>query len=204
MNATCLNCKRTFETTRTDSCFCSDPCRAANHRNQGATGKHETLEKHGSDHCHWCSNLFWFNDYADRGGTRQPLYCKASCRQAAWRERVKDKQPPKESQQAPPKRKKVEFEHDATPKQAPPQTKHREQAEYDFRDGLVVPRRWNERDALTWLFGSSQTRSIFEINNKGRLLNKKYHPDVSTWEVYKYLPTINAAWDYLKRINRPR
>lgn len=36
-----------------------------------------------------CGNKFYVNEYADRGGKRQPMYCSRACKQRAYRERKK-------------------------------------------------------------------------------------------------------------------
>lgn len=198
MRATCTNCGRTFEADRDDAIFCTDLCKASYHRTHSSPGKHKDLPRYKSKTCEWCGNLFWYNEYADRAGQRPPTYDSQKCRQAAWRERHKT--PTGYNERVSQSRSRESFREQQRQSQAPP--KQEEPPQEDFRDLLTIPRRWNETDALMWIFGVVKPTAIDVVNKRCRELNRKYHPDKNGGKIYKHLSTINAAWDYLKRINK--
>jgi hypothetical protein len=200
MNATCIECKRTFETERTDSAFCTDECKASYYRKFGATGKHVPLPKTASKMCEHCGNLFWYNEYANRGGKREPTFCKDACRVAAWREKQKAAKEAHENAQRNSRSWDAFREREQATRQQ--RTQSNSSTSNDYRDRLVIPRRWNEIDALTWILGKDVDRhySEAEIRKIWRDCNMKSHPDQNGGAVYKHLSTINAAFDFMKRI----
>jgi len=203
MNAQCFMCRRTFTTDRTDAIFCDASCKASYHRAHGASGKHVPLEKLKSKMCEHCGRLFWFNEYADRGGKRSPTYCGATCRKQAWV--IKQRAHWEAQREAERNSRSWDYYRQQERAQSapppPPPPKQNTTREYDnFRDRLVIPRRWTETDALIWIFGDANQRTLEFINKQCRELNKKYHPDSNGGQTYKHLPTINAAWSHLKAI----
>jgi hypothetical protein len=207
VNATCFYCGRTFSTERTDAMFCSDVCRAASYRDQGATRTHRSLHSYKSKMCGHCGNLFWFNDYADRKGSREPQYCGAKCRKTAWTQRAKAKAGREQDMNGAYKKAyQKSQEEEAAKKFSEAFEKAHEQQKQkqtntsdDFRDKLITPRRWSSFECYQWIFGDRIEHTQAECNTAMRALNKKYHPDANEGKVYDHLSTLNAAWDYLKR-----
>lgn len=74
---------------RDDKHFCSDACGAKYHRDNGSPHIHVDLPKQQPRNCEVCGAGFYTNDYADREGQREPLYCSGACRQKAYRLRKK-------------------------------------------------------------------------------------------------------------------
>jgi len=197
MDAKCFRCGRTFKTDRSDAVFCDGACKAAFYREQGPAGKHVPLEKFKSKICEHCGRTFWFNSYADRAGKRAPTFCTADCRKKAWV--IKQRAHWEAQKEA--ERNSRSWDAYRQREQTPPPPK--QTREFDnFRDRLVIPRRWTETDALIWIFGDANNRTIETINKQCRALNKKYHPDSNGGVTYKHLPTINAAWSYLKQFHK--
>lgn len=207
MNATCGQCERTFEADRTDTVFCSDVCRAQYYRKAGDVDKHSDLPNFKSKLCGNCGNLFWFNAYADRTGQREPQFCCAKCRASAWRAKQRDKKNRESDSQKQQEQWKEKFQdafkraYDEQQKRQRQEQQHTEQPKSgDFRDGLRIPRYWSIEEAFLWITGS---RSVLPdesaVRKQWRDLNRKHHPDTNDGSMYKHLPIINAAYDYLKR-----
>lgn len=202
MEAKCFRCGRTFSTDRTDAVFCDGACKAAFYREQGASGKHVPLDKFKSKMCENCGRTFWFNAYADREGKRAPTFCSADCRKKSW---VRKQRAHFEAQREARSNSRSWDAFRERTQQTPPPSPPRQSS--DFRDRLVIPRRWTETDALIWIFGSADISQIGvdihtleAVNKECRALNKKYHPDSNGGKMYPHLPTINAAWSYLKAL----
>lgn len=100
----CLNCGaeigseimtshgwRVFDGMRSDKRFCSAKCRAAHHREHGATNTHGQAGELIGVQCAVCGELFEIGLHAHRHGQRQALYCSGKCRQKAYRQRKKNR-----------------------------------------------------------------------------------------------------------------
>jgi hypothetical protein len=95
----CRNCGRIFNAKRSDAVYCSERCTAQWDR-EHPFKQHEHVWKDETiyENCQQCGKGFTFNDYANRGGKRQPQYCSTKCRQKAYRERQKIRNaPPKQN-----------------------------------------------------------------------------------------------------------
>lgn len=73
---------------RTDKIFCSDACGAAYHREHGSAHIHADLIKVIPCVCRYCGNVYLVNEYALRGGAREPKYCSTKCRVYAFRDKI--------------------------------------------------------------------------------------------------------------------
>lgn len=184
----CRWCNEPFETGRSDKVFCSGKCRAKSYRRVGKEDVHAEQSRDIPHRCQWCEGIFKVNEYASRTGKRPPKFCSARCRSASWRH-YRHKGSFSEKQDAPKKR--VGFEGKRV---------RQERTFDDFRDSLSIPRQWNADNALRWIYGNSTPRDLGVINKTCRDINKAYHPDKNGGVVYKHLSTINAAWDYVKRL----
>lgn len=198
MNHTCMDCKRTYATERTDSVFCSDECKARWFRNHGRTGQHSNLDDHKSKCCGCCGSVFWFNAYADRAGARQPTYCCDKCRIDAWRiQNTAKKAAEREARENP--RSWDNFRQQERQQQHSPKPPPQNAVPGDWRDRLTIPRRWDTVTAMEWIVGKDAIWATEdEIREEWRKLAKQFHPDVNGGKVYKHLSTINAAYGYLK------
>lgn len=85
----CIACGESFEYVRDDAKFCTPRCAAQWARDEGAFRErfHEEKSEVNSAECEWCGDTFFYNDYAERGGTRRPKFCSNKHRQAAYRAR---------------------------------------------------------------------------------------------------------------------
>ena len=199
MDFTCFKCKRTYSASRTDSKFCSEECKAAYFRIHGATLAHITLEDLKSKMCDHCGGMFWYNAYADRSGARAPKFCSDRCRMGSWRDSQKAAKKAHENTQNDSRSWDAfrEREQAQQTRQEPP----RHQNTTDYRDRIAVPRRWNEQEARLWITNDRPlSRSEEDIRKAWRELNQKFHPDRNGGRIYKHLSTINAAYDFLKRV----
>ena len=179
----CLNCNVPFEPGRTDQMFCSDRCGSAYWKKHGTTHNHKDLPHFNCKDCETCGNQFWYNDYAQRGGKREPKFCSSRCRTRAFRAHKTSAEfagkPPR--QKAPPKA------------QTPPPFKTG-----NFRDAFRPPTRWNATEAFLWL-GVPYDADRKTCQAAMRALNKQFHPDQNAGVIWPHLVHINAAFDYLKR-----
>jgi hypothetical protein len=86
----CKRCAKGFEAKRPDHFFCSGACVAAWYRENPNPEFIHAEKDHIHDHyCEHCGIPYKVNDYAERGGKREPKYCSPRCKQAAYRVRQK-------------------------------------------------------------------------------------------------------------------
>lgn len=89
----CKRCGRSFNAKRPDHFFCSGACVAAWYRENPNPEYIHAEKDHIHDHyCEHCGSPYKVNDYAQRGGKREPKYCSPKCKQAAYRQRMKGTQ----------------------------------------------------------------------------------------------------------------
>lgn len=205
MKSKCYQCGQDFDCTRTDAVFCTDRCKAAWYRAaEQATGKHVPLQDFESKFCEHCGTQFWFNAYAKRGGQRVPRFCSEKCRVASFRD--KQRAAREETERAERSGRSWEAFRQRERASAPPQPPHEEpkvrntqSGKTTYWDNLVIPRRWNEIDACTWL-NVPQGSSKESIQKQYRTLVNEMHPDKNGGATSEALKSINAAYDYLKRM----
>jgi len=86
----CKRCGMSFDCKRPDHFFCSGACVAAWYRENPNPEYIHAEKDHIHDHyCEHCGSPYKVNDYAQRGGKREPKYCSPKCKQAAYRQRQK-------------------------------------------------------------------------------------------------------------------
>jgi DnaJ domain len=184
----CKNCYVSFTKGRHDQQFCSAKCVAAYYRNvENPEYIHEPKDH---NHLHWCEQCgkgFRTNDYAERGGKREPKYCSTACKQKAYRARGKATQ-----QQAHRRQEKTQ----APPPPPPNNSGSKRQAPPPPPPPPKYKSKWDEYMALLGLVtGFSKA----ELKKAYMAMIKKWHPDVckdpSATEMSQ---KINVAYEYLK------
>jgi DnaJ-domain-containing protein 1 len=204
MEKECPNCQRTFDAKRQDNWFCSDECKAQFKRTYGDNRERYHAEHQNSYYgfCAHCSGMFFYNDYAKRGGERSPRFCSDSCRQKAWRAAKKsaNSQNTASGQQG---HKKAHTGTNSGSQQNSG-TSAQNQAP---KNGHTTPgidwMRWYSRDPYKVLgLDRALPYDLPTIKKAYRALVKTYHPDVcklcTQLEATEILQHINKAWDLLK------
>lgn len=96
MTENCKYCGAKLGKSRLDKTYCNHPtCRAKYHQDVGRGYRgdvvyhlvHKELAHEHEHKCLCCGQQFEVNDYAERGGKREPMYCSAKCKQKAYRDR---------------------------------------------------------------------------------------------------------------------
>lgn len=89
----CKRCAKGFDAKRPDHHFCCAACVAAWYReNPNPEFIHAEKDHIHEHYCEHCGIPYNVNDYAQRGGKREPKYCSPKCKQAAYRQRMKGTQ----------------------------------------------------------------------------------------------------------------
>lgn len=89
----CKRCGKRFDAKRPDHFFCCAACVAAWYReNANPEFIHAEKDHIWEHYCEHCGVPYKVNDYAQRGGKREPKYCSPKCKQAAYRQRMKGSQ----------------------------------------------------------------------------------------------------------------
>lgn len=199
MQYTCLECHQFYDTSRTDSKFCSGACKASWYRKHGDTEEHADLNRWRCKSCEFCGSQFWFNDYANRTGKRVPTYCRDTCRVGAYRARQRDAAGRSEDQWRQYAKRQRE-ERQAPPRQsAPPPPPPPSGSDAEYYSRLPIPRRWSAGDAYAWLrvpYGADKDT----CQKSFRAMMTKYHPDKNEGRTWPFLVYISAAFDYIKRL----
>jgi hypothetical protein len=155
---------------------------------------HSDLPRHNHRYCETCGQSFSFNDYAKRGGQREPKFCSSKCRQKAYRDRngvsenrdYRTRGNPPPNQQPPPR----------ANSQPPP------------RANQQPPPRSNPpppRPGKTWadalrFFNLGRDFDQDELRKAYRETMKRVHPDVNkASDATEQAQYANWAWNYLRR-----
>jgi len=202
----CKNCGRPLDGGRYDRVFCDDRCGAAYHRagtpdyaHSDKTPGRDHAQKERTTHgeCDWCGADMPYNEYADREGQRVPQYHSNACRQAAYRERKRNRQgvytDAREKAQAERKRSEGKSDWSYT---------------YDFHADDQVPPPPPPppppKKKLSWedVLGVSYDASWADVTRAWKELVQKWHPDRNRDQeavANEKLKDINEAYQALKK-----
>lgn len=175
----CRNCHKPLpRTKRNDHWFCSAACCAEYARNHGDYRERFHAEKvrWTERNCEYCGNVYFTNDYGNRGGQRTPRFCSTKCRVAHHRKGA----PQTKKQSA------------GTNYQEPPK---QQQKHTDF---------WyphtNKYEAALEILGVSRNHTQAQLKRAWRDALFIVHPDRNpddvnaTWKAQR----VNWAYEYLK------
>jgi len=199
----CKNCGVKLDPLRTDKVFCSGRCGAQFARDGGTYREHFHAEKQDINrrYCEQCYQPFSFNDYAQRGGKREPKYCSGKCRQAAYRARTGranhgngyDWSEARDDKKGQGSRAKSEQRDTSQPKQ----DKDTSQGNKD-----TLLKRWKSKDPYEVL-GVLRTLSLKEIKRAWLKLITQYHPDRSKDPNATLIAQmVNGAWATIEKQRR--
>lgn len=188
MKRSCINCGASFETGRGDRFFCTPKCVAQYYRTHDNPPNIHSQKAHRWAHvCEQCGNGFEVNDYAERGGQREPKYCTRACKQKAYRERGKDTQDQAARRQEKDQRDfadEFKRQSDERRKAANPPKTQRE------------PK--TRGDALR-ILGLAEPLSQTELKKRWREMIGHWHPDRNRAPEAVFMSqAINRAYDILK------
>jgi len=192
MNETryCWQCQEPFVASREDHHFCSPKCVAAYYRDHDNPEYTHAYKMHNHPYeCEECGNAFFVNDYARRGGQREPKFCSAACKQKNYRKRSKF------AQQQAERRYSGSSQQNRSERTREQQSGYSEQRQRARGSTSGVGSR---AEALI-LLGLAEGFTQDALKKRYRQMMRTWHPDVNkSPEATRMAQAINAAYDRLK------
>ncbi len=192
MNETryCWQCGTEFIATRDDHHFCAPKCVAAYYRDHQNPEYIHAEKAHEHVHfCEECGYPFIVNDYAQRGGKREPKYCSTACKQKAYRKRAKS------TQQQAGRRYSGNTRQNAENERTEQRRTHSDNAGKNHQGTNFDVK--SRSDALR-LLGLTEGFSQDALKKRYRQMMRTWHPDVNkSPDALRMSQAINAAYERL-------